>query len=266
MKSSVTIASASDKGRKREENQDYCSYHLPDGGLLHKKGVLLALADGMGGHSGGATASRIAIDVLMEEYYKDIDQGITESLQAGFSKANKEVIARGESDENLKGMGTTLTAAVLHKDHMHFAHVGDSRGYIIYKNEIRRFTEDHSMVANLVKAGYISEEEAAKRPDRNVITRAIGIKTKLKPDISLFNRKLKIDQYVMLCCDGLHGVVPDEEMLEITNQYDEPGIICEKLVEKANEYGGPDNITVVMARVDRLEKSPILEKLKDLLR
>lgn len=260
---SVTIGTASDPGQERDENQDYCAYHSPENGILHKKGILLALADGMGGHSGGAVASRIAIDVLMEEYYKDIDHNILDSLNKAFLKANEEVRVKGEQDEALSGMGTTLTAVVLKKDRMYYAHVGDSRGYIIYKNRIWQFTDDHSLVAGLVKAGYINEEEAATHPDRNIITRAIGIKSDLKVDLSRIDKKTENGQYILLCCDGLHGVVSNEEMLNTTYKHQEPETVCERLVEKANEQGGPDNITVLIARI---EGSGFLSRFMNLMR
>lgn len=259
----VTIGRASDPGQQREENQDYCAYFAPEDGILHKKGILMALADGMGGHSGGAVASKTAVDVLMEEYYRDGSPDIPESLNRAFLKANEVVIAKGEGDEALRGMGSTLTAVVLKKDKIYYAHVGDSRGYIIHKNRITQFTEDHSLVAGLVKAGYISEKEAETHPDRNIITRAIGIKPDLKVDVSRLSHKAQKGQYILLCCDGLHGVVSEDEILETVKTYQDPDILCEKLVDKANEHGGPDNITVLIAR---LENAGILTRFRNLFR
>jgi len=206
----------------------------------------------MGGRDGGATASKIAVDVLIETYYKDLSHSIPESLEKAFHKANEEVIARGYTDINLTGMASTLTAVVLKPDKMYYAHVGDSRGYSIYKNEITQFTKDHSYVADLIKAGQIREEEASTHPERNIITRAIGLESKLTVDAPTEPQAIKKDQHILLCCDGLHGVVSNEEILKAVHEYQEPDLTCKKLVEKANERGGPDNITVIIARVDRI--------------
>ena len=246
----ITIGAASHRGLIRKENQDYHAYYSPEGGSKSKKGILMALADGMGGHSGGAIASRIAIDILMEEYYKDWLNSIPKSLVKAFQKANEEVIAQSQNNIDWEGMGTTLTAVVFRKDKMYYAHVGDSRGYVIFEDRISQFTKDHSYVAGLVKAGVITEEEARTHPERNVITRAIGIDPELKVDASQKHQKIKNDQYILLCCDGLHGVVSNEEMVNVVHEYRVPDVICEKLIEKANEHGGPDNITAMVARID----------------
>jgi serine/threonine protein phosphatase PrpC len=246
----LTIGSATHVGMKKQENQDYHAWHSPEDSS--KKGILLALADGMGGRYGGAKASKIAVDVLIETYYKDMSHSISKSLEKAFQKANEAVSARGRTDINLAGMASTLTAVVLKPDKMHYAHVGDSRGYIIYKNEIKQFTADHSFVADLIKAGQITKEEAETHPERNIITRAIGLESKLIVDAPAKPQAIKKDQYILLCCDGLHGVVSNEEIMSAVYEYKEPELICEKLVEKANEHGGPDNITVMIARVDRI--------------
>jgi len=247
----ITIGAASHCGLHRKENQDYHAYYSPEGGSKNKKGILMALADGMGGHSGGAIASRIAINILMEEYYKDwLEDSIPDSLVQAFHKANAEVIAQSQNNIDLDGMGTTLTAVVFHQDKMYYAHVGDSRGYVIFENRISQFTRDHSYVAGLVKAGVITEEEARTHPEKNIITRAIGIDPDLRVDTSRKHQKTKKDQYVLLCCDGLYGVVSNEEMVNAVREYRVPDVICEKLIEKANEHGGPDNITAMIARID----------------
>jgi len=247
----VTIGSATHPGMTKKENQDHHIYYLPENSSDKKKGILLAVADGMGGHSGGEIASKLAIDVLKETYYSDSLSVVSQSLEKAFLKANEEVIATGSNDINLEGMGSTMTAVVLRKNKMYFAHVGDSRGYIIYQNEISQFTEDHSYVASLVKAGVITEEEAINHPDDNIITRAIGIESDLKIDTSEKHEKLQKNQYILICCDGLYKVVSNEEIVNAVYQYQVPDDICEKLVKKANENGGPDNITVLVARINK---------------
>jgi protein phosphatase len=250
--SRLTISAASHIGLKRKENQDSHAYYSPENGSAHKKGILLAIADGMGGHSGGSIASKIAIDTLMEEYYKDYYGGILESLEKAFLKANDKITATGQENIELKGLGSTMTAVVFQGEKIYYAHVGDSRGYTIYDNKISQFTEDHSYVASLVKAGVITEEEAETHPEKNIITRAIGIGPDLKVDVAMINQNVKKGQYVLLCCDGLHGLVPNEEISNAVYEYKKPDVICERLINKANENGGPDNITVMVARVDSI--------------
>ena len=148
---------------------------------------------------------------------------------------------------------------------MYSVHVGDSRGYIVDNNTIAQFTEDHSIVAGLVKAGYITKEEALSYPGGNVITKAIGIDPALKVDDPEIEKKLRVGQYIMLCCDGLYKEVPDDKILEIFQQFHEPDKICDNLVKRALERGGQDNITVLVARIDEAGFiSGVRDKLKHL--
>ena len=185
----------------------------------------------------------------MSETYTSKD--IIESLRETFLKVNEKVIAKGDEDRSIQGMGTTLVAVVLKRNKMYYSYVGDSRGYVIDNNEITQFTEDHSMVANLVKAGYITEEQAPTYPGGNIITKAIGIEPELKIDKCQDKRTLKKGQYILLCCDGLYRELPDESILKTVKEYKEPSIICQKLIEQANDHGGEDNITVLIARVEK---------------
>ena len=221
----ITIGAASDPGKKRKENQDFHAFRNPEGGSAHNKGILLALADGMGGHSGGSVASQTTINALMETYYNDPSGSITDSLEQAFLKANREVIEKGKDDLNLHGLGSTLTAVVLKDDKMYYGHVGDSRGYIIYDHQIKQFTEDHSYVASLLKAGIINEEEAATHPQGNIITRAIGAEEDLKVDLSQEHLELKTEQYILLCCDGLYRVVSNEEIKDTVYRHKNPETI-----------------------------------------
>ncbi len=265
--SMVTIGSASHKGLVKKENQDYHSWRIPEDDLLSTKGILLALADGMGGRTGGSTASKTAVDTLIGEYYKDDSSSIQKSLEIAFAKANKAVIEKGKENIETEGMASTLVSVVLLKDEIYYAHVGDSRGYIIFENEISQFTEDHSFVASLVKAGAISKEEAENHPEKNIITRAIGLEQDLKVDTGKIDHYLRKDQYILLCCDGLHGVVSDPVILMAVNKYKEPDVTCEKLIEKANQNGGPDNITVIIARIDKVNIfSSLTSRIKNFVR
>lgn len=256
---SVIIKAESDTGRSRKENQDHFGYYIPKGKKIHKKGMIMTVADGMGGHTGGKTASELAVKILLSEYYKD-PRGIPDSLESSFIKANQGVFDKSK-DENFHGMGTTLTSVVLKSNEMYFAHVGDSRGYLIRDNEIQQFTEDHSYVQSLIKAGVITEDEARTHPERNKITRAIGINEKLKVDVSETPRILKTGDYLLLCSDGLHGVVLEDEILNTFMTFKEPDLICRKLIEMANDQGGPDNITALIVKIDR--KPGFLDKIKN---
>lgn len=247
----ITVGSASHIGQKKEENQDFFSYNIPEDGSIPEKGVLLALADGMGGRAGGAVASRMAIDIIIKEYYKDESTNIPESLKNVFLKANKEVIARGDNDRSLQGMGTTLIAVVFTKNRMYYNNVGDSRGYIIHEDRIIQFSEDHSVVADLVRAGYITKEQAPTYPGGNIITKAIGINPELKISSEKKEKRISDGMYILLCCDGLYREVSNEEIKKTVKDLIEPDAICKKLVEKANEHGGEDNITVLVVRINK---------------
>lgn len=247
----VTIGSLSDRGNRKDKNEDYFAFHVPDDESALQKGILLILADGMGGRAGGEIASKVTVETIMDEFYSSESSSISESLNTALLKANDEIISRGDADRSIQGMASTAVAAVIKKDKLYCASVGDSRIYLIKKNEIIRLTEDHSIVAGLVRAGYITEEEAPSYPGGNVITRAIGLKPDLKVDVSEKGLKIKPGQYVMLCCDGLHKDIPDEDILTVFNDLKEPQVICEELVKKALEKGGDDNITVLIARIDK---------------
>jgi protein phosphatase len=246
----VTMGAATDPGIKKDENQDYYAYHIPESGS--RKGILMALADGMGGRSGGSLASKIAVEVLMQEYYKDTSHSIPQALERAFHKANESVWSRGYNDIDLKGMATTLTAVVLKGSKAYFAHVGDSRGYIVSRNEISRFTQDHSFVAELVKAGQITEEEAESHPDANIITRAVGLDQAVKVDAPADPLRIQSGQYVMLCCDGVFKVLTDKDLLTTVNEFRAPEVISQKLIRKAIDRGTTDNVTVLIARVEKL--------------
>jgi protein phosphatase len=164
-------------------------------------------------------------------------------------------------------MGTTMTAVVVVNNKMYYAHVGDSRGYIISGNKISQFTQDHSYVDNLVRAGIISEEEALTHPKRNVITRAIGISSDLNVDVSQHYKILEKGQYVLLCSDGLFKIVSDQEILNVVSTIQTPVESCNKLLEIANARGGPDNITVLVAKMNKIKrKSGLINKLMKLVR
>jgi len=247
----ITIGSATDIGCVKEENQDYHTW-IPQGrAQAGRDGALLILADGMGGHADGAEASKLAANTLLDIYLRHKSDPVVDTLQRGFAQANRIIFEKSAAMLTAKGMGTTLVAACLKGAKMEFAHVGDSRGYLINSAGITQFTEDHSYVASLVKAGVITPEEAEDHPESHVLTRAIGLQESVSVDTSEKPLAIKKGDYVLLCCDGLWGVVPDEEILTCVRQVGKPAAISEALVQQAIDGGGPDNITVLTARINK---------------
>ena len=246
----LTIAAASDPGRVKKNNQDRYGVYPPDRGKHHRLGTLTAVADGMGGHRGGAMAAQTAVDVLFETYYKNASLTILEALSGAFDAANSAVRRQAASDPALAGMGSTLTAMAIKGRRLTIGHVGDSRGYHISRGRIRQLTDDHSLTAGLVNAGVISAQAAKDHPDRHRLTRAIGIHTSLSAKISASPQTVSWGDYLLLCCDGLWEIVDERRMLETIQTLKAPEAICSGLVEQANRNGGWDNITVVVIRVE----------------
>ena len=247
----ITIGSATDIGCVKKENQDYHTWHPQGSDSADGSGALLILADGMGGHADGAQASRLAANTLLDIYLRHKSDPVVNTLQRGFLEANRIIFEKSAEMLTAKGMGTTLVATCLKGGKLQFAHVGDSRGYLINSAGITQFTEDHSYVASLVKAGVIAPEEAEGHPESNVITRAIGLQETVTVDTSPQPLTIKKGDYVLLCCDGLWGVVPDEKILACVRQVGEPAAISKNLVQQAIDNGGPDNITVLTARINK---------------
>lgn len=250
----IDIAVTTHPGQQREENQDYASFGAMEHPSRDTPDMLMAVADGMGGHAGGAVASKMAVEVLKEAYGQSEEPSVTKRLHRAFLKANTLLLRRSDHDPDLKGMGTTLTAAVIREAQIFFAHVGDSRGYLYNEGRLRQFTADHSLVADLVKRGVINAEEAEHHPQANVITRAIGFNTALSVDVDELIVDPAASFYLLLCSDGLYKEVDDDTMAGVLANAPEPAAAGEQLVSLANEHGGTDNITVLIARVAGLPK------------
>jgi protein phosphatase len=220
---------ATDIGRARERNED---------GLLVAP-PLFAVADGMGGHRGGDVASRLALEALGEG-----DRALADRVR----EANRRVYERSMVDRAVAGMGTTLTAAVVEGDRLRLAHVGDSRAYLLRDGRLRRLTEDHTLVHRMVTRGQLTEEEAAEHPYRSVLTRALGT----EPDVAVDEAVVEVraGDRLLLCTDGLTGMVPEARVAEILRTVRDPQEAADRLVEEANEAGGLDNITVLVLEVE----------------
>lgn len=229
----MLVAARTDVGRVRDGNED--AY------LVDPETDLLAVADGMGGHQAGEVASATAVEALQA--------GVREGRSVGdaVGEANAAVYARASADSELRGMGTTLTAAVLDDDTLLIGHVGDSRAYLLRDGELRQLTDDHSVVAELVAAGELTEAEAEVDPRRAMITRALGIDPTVTVDV--LRVRVAFGDRILLCSDGLTTMVNDDAIAAVLR--DEPD--CDRaaaaLVDAANAAGGADNITVIVADV-----------------
>jgi PPM family protein phosphatase len=258
----VNIGAQTDLGRVRENNEDKFAFFEPEEPeLLAVKGSFYAVADGMGGHASGQVASELALKTIIKTYYGDPNEDIEGSLAAAIRAANSFVYETGMAIPERNGMGTTCTCLVLREDDVFVGQVGDSRLYLMRGGEIRQVTEDHSWVAEQVSRGALTPEEASLSPFRNVITRSLGAQADVEPDI--FRERIAKDDVFVLCSDGLTGYVTDDEILELVSGWS-PAMAALKLIDRANEHGGGDNVTVMVVAVRDILKSG--GRLKKLLR
>ena len=229
-----------DKGLERQENQDcYYTSELPVGNLPN----LFIVADGMGGHAGGKLASDTAMKGFVKSVQKSVSEDPDEILANAVEKANDDVKKKAKKVE-LEGMGTTLVAATIIDNELHVANVGDSRLYLVTAGEIKQVTKDHSLVEEMVRLGELEPAKARTHEKKNVITRAIGVADEVKADI--FKVKLKEEQTILLCTDGLTNMVTDDAIRRLLLSQRDVIEKAEVLVNEANKNGGKDNITVVV--------------------
>ena len=222
-------------------NQDYVFVSdQPVGNIPN----LLIVADGMGGHNAGDYASKFVVQVLKKELAKSREDGPRAMLKKAIASANHQLIAESKTDAKLEGMGTTLVAATVIEHTLYFANVGDSRLYLL-NDEIRQLSKDHSLVQEMVRLGGLNAEEAKHHPDKNIITRAIGVKEDI--EIDFFEYRLKKGDIILMCTDGLSNMVEDEEIFQIVRSSRDVVEAVEQLIERANSNGGKDNIGVIVA-------------------
>ena len=246
----VRVRAATDVGLKRSNNEDNYGCWLPDDEAeRQRRGLLLTVADGMGGVKGGEVASRITVEALMHAYRDSAGGDIAEDLQGALVAANQLVHRESVQHPELSGMGTTCTAAVVRGREVYLAHVGDSRAYLVRSGRIRQLTHDHSLVGQLVRDRQITAEQARTDPRRNVVTRSVGIGEEVEVDAGRVAESLRNGDVIILCTDGLHGLVSDDEMGAAVNGHDLDGA-CDALVTLAKQRGGHDNITVILARAE----------------
>jgi len=229
----VRVGAATDIGQVREGNEDSFLIVAP----------LYAVADGMGGHRGGEVASSLALDTVQELFERK--EG---SLADQVVRANRAVYDRSQSDRSVSGMGTTLTAALIDGDTVHLVHVGDSRAYLLRGGELTQLTEDHTLVHRMVMEGEITPEEAETHPHRSILTRALGVDESVQVDEG--DVQVASGDRLLLCTDGLTGMVPEDQIAEIMLEAPDPQQAVDRLVTVANRAGGIDNITAVVLDFD----------------
>jgi len=244
----IVISVMTDIGCRRDVNEDAARSVVPsDGRVRGEKGVLLVVADGMGGHAGGATASRIAVEVVHRAYYDD-PRAVRDALADALRKANRVIYEMAAGDPDLRGMGTTCTALVLRQGQAECAHVGDSRLYLVRDGEIYQMTEDHSMVRSLVARGAMTTDQARRHLDRNIILRALGTRPHVEVALWQSPFPFRAGDTFLLCSDGLHDLVREDEMKQAVATEPPPGATA-RLVTLARSRGGYDNITVAVAAI-----------------
>jgi len=230
----LPYAGLSDVGRVRTHNEDAVLLSPP----------LFAVADGLGGHQAGEIASTVAIEALMANAPRRAD---AKSLGRAVRSANNAVIDAAREGHGRSGMGTTLTAAIVEGTHIVVAHVGDSRAYVYHDNELEPITFDHSMVADMVRQGSLTETEAREHPQRSIITRALG------SDINMYADTFEVDakpgDRLLLCSDGLTAMLTDAQIADVLGSYRDHGSTVRALVDAANAAGGHDNISVVVVEI-----------------
>ncbi len=255
----------SDVGLVRSENQDFGTYTTQDEERTSSPGGrLLIVADGMGGHRGGATASRLAAETVKAQYLGSDTPDIPTALRESLSRANARIFSEAQSNPDLRGMGTTTSVLAVKNSEGWLAHVGDSRIYMVRDGEIKQLTDDHSLVATMVREGLLTSQEAETHPRRNVLQRSMGVAEDVEIDVR-GPIELRVGDTFILCSDGLHGVVKEDEIKDVAAMTLEAA--ADEYLRRALERGAPDNVTVIVARVeaapDDAGQGTVVEKFED---
>jgi protein phosphatase len=242
----LRIGALTHPGLVREKNEDYFLIVKDE----NEEITALIIADGMGGHNSGEIASFMASDCLARFFKSRINKelepaNIDDWLVQGINEANIKVYNEAKENSINSGMGTTISLAVFSDDIINIGHVGDSRVYLFRNNTFEQVTTDHSYIEELIKSGTITKEEARTHPRRNVITRALGNEEVVIPD--LYKLEFLPGDILLMCTDGLTNMLDDDEIFNVLNTIKAPEDICSRLVEIANQKGGEDNITVIVA-------------------
>lgn len=230
-------------GLQRQINQD--AYGVGDLSRVGQVGYLLVVCDGMGGHTAGEIASHLGVETILNYYYSSGQTNRVNSLEESFQEANQRIYRQGRGQ-----MGTTGVAALFLGNYLHVANVGDSRAYLVRSGKIRQISHDHSLVSEQVAAGILTPEQARHSSYRNMITRALGHRDEVQVDT--FSEPVQVGDTIVLSTDGMHGLIEDEEIAQAVNSMS-PEEVVKHLIALANNRGGIDNITVVVAQVTALD-------------
>jgi len=243
------MACLTDVGRQRENNEDsYLYWEADEQSVFQRAGRLAVIADGMGGYEGGQEASRLAVETVRHVYETKFDSNPQATLVAALGVAHNTIQRYAEEHPQLHGMGTTCTAVSIVGRQLSFAHIGDSRLYLIRGDQVSRLTRDHSYVGRLVESGIVRSEDAETHPQRHILTAALGSGRDLVPDTPEHPVELELGDVLVLCTDGLWSLINEHELANNTRSV-APAQACQQLVQMALERGGPDNVTLIVLRV-----------------
>ncbi len=240
--------SLTDKGPVRRDNQDFASTET----LRPGRCAVAVVCDGMGGARGGQVASALCCETFLDDLRMHVNAGKKNAvllpvwLRLACERANTAVFERSEEDESCAGMGTTLVAAVLRGNRAELLNVGDSRAYLVGRRHLQQITRDHSYVADLVASGSISPQQAAHHPNRNLITRAVGVDARVEPD--LYSVTLRPGQFLLLCSDGLVNALSEEQIHALCRAHRKPEDICRALIDAAAANHARDNVTAAVIK------------------
>jgi protein phosphatase len=241
------VFGGTDVGRKRPGNEDSHGVWTPTDAAGHQGlGALLVVADGMGGSQSGEVASQMAVDTVIRVVSQSNSEDVPGTLRLAIEEANREIHQASLEDSDRNGMGTTCTAVLIREDTAWVAHVGDSRAYLLRAGHIRQLTSDHTLVAALVENLQINRLQARRDPRRNILTRSIGPQPEVEPDVFRADTRLCVGDAILLCSDGLHNYFNDSELADMIAEGD-PSNVVRDLIAEANDRGGADNITMVIA-------------------
>lgn len=248
----MNFSCASHIGKVRKNNEDYCRGEIIQTDSLDIVGIF-AMADGMGGHNKGEVASKLAVENIIKFLKENLLQSngikidyIDDIIKQAYNSVNSIIHKQSISELEFNGMGTTLTTAVIYKNNLYVANVGDSRCYLLQDDEMKKITIDHSVVEELLRAKIITEAEAKNHPRRNHITRAMGTDDMVLVDI--FKLKLKKDDKILLATDGLTGCVDDDDIKNIIEKDNSVEVLNDELINMANEASGKDNVSVILIK------------------
>jgi len=245
----IEVFGDTDIGKKRSNNED--SYLCCSFNNTQKLRYLIAVADGMGGHTGGEIASALAIESIKDsiqlqfENPSSPDCDLSIALEDSVQQANLKIFRRASEEKDLTGMGSTLVAALLTDNYVYISNVGDSRAYLIKEKHIQQVTIDHNWKSEQMQKGQLTEKDIQNSPYRDLITRSLGLKDKIK--IDSFKITTQPKNYILLSSDGLHSLLSQKEILKAFKKTKSPEKICQKLIDMSNKKGGHDNITVIVA-------------------